>query len=89
MLLNFNGCTKEFSPLSSSENLIEKQATKLEILSFGNITNSLNKVVKVSEFVKREKGGSLNIKYKIENEEDYVNVKIKLKIGCIHLHGSR
>jgi hypothetical protein len=76
LALNFSGCSKE----NALGPIIENEKPDFNILSFGNVQNSLKKTIKVSKNIKKAYGGTLYLSDEFETDDEEVDVDIRLKI---------
>lgn len=81
MAVSFNNCSGNLSPVSPDQEVKVKEQKGIKFLSFGKAPNSLKKIVSVSRYIKRHRGGLLYLDYAFENaDNEEVEVEIGLKI---------
>ncbi len=74
LALNLTSCSQDMLPVSPSEN--SSKSANLEFLSFGKTSQSLQKIINDSKYIKRKKGGTLHIEYCAGK----LKIDVKLKI---------
>ena len=69
MVLNFSGCSKEFSPIGLNDDQVDANQNMLNIFAIDDVQPSLQKVITVSNWIEKKKGGVLQLKYKVKRKK--------------------